>query len=332
MRTLLIAVVLAFVAAPAAEAKTVKVYFTRGEQIAAVKRTSANMEETVKALLAGPTPAEQAQGFGTVIPPGATLTSVKVEDDTARLSLSRDFFTKGPDMDARLAQLVYTLTSGTVEEISLRGHTYSRADFAPPEFEEPEPPALKLKQPKDVKGIQTKLASLGYLPEGKSGVSGTYDYRTMQAVLAFQSWEGLQRDGVVGPNTLARLQTAGRPLAMDRAPGRRVEIYRARGVLLLVDGARVTRAIHTSTGTGGDSPDLGTPPGRFAIYRKEEKSWSVPYKSWLPWAAYWNGGWAIHGYADVPSQPASHGCARVPLVEAQVVYSFVAIGTPVRVV
>jgi lipoprotein-anchoring transpeptidase ErfK/SrfK len=34
----------------------------------------------------------------------------------------------------------------------------------------------------------------------------------------------------------------------------------------------------------------------------------------------------------VPARPASHGCARLPLVEAKVVYDFVSIGTPVRVI
>ena len=151
-------------------------------------------------------------------------------------------------------------------------------------------------------------------------------------MIAFQAWEGLARDGIAGSMTQARLKTAGRPKPMDDQDGRYVEIYRARGVVLLVQDGRVMRAIHTSTGVGGDDPNLGTPPGKFKIYRKELRSWSVPYKSWLPYAAYWNGGWALHGYADVPAQPASHGCARLPLPEAQIVYDFVDIGTPVRVI
>ncbi len=151
-------------------------------------------------------------------------------------------------------------------------------------------------------------------------------------MLAFQGWSNLQRDGVVGPMTLSKLKAAGRPLGIDRGPGKRVEIYRARGVVLLINGAKVVRAIHTSTGLGGDSPDIGTPPGKWKIYRKELRSWSVPYKTWLPYAAYWVGGWALHGYADVPNHPASHGCARLPLPEAKLVYDFVSIGTPVRVI
>ena len=155
----------------------------------------------------------------------------------------------------------------------------------------------------------------------------------MQAVIAFQAWTGLARDGVVGPMTQAKLRSAGRPLPLDRtSKGRRVEIYRARGVVLLISNGRVVRAIHTSTGIGGDSPSTGTPPGKWKIYRKELRSWSVPYKTWLPYAAYWVGGWALHGYADVPPQPASHGCARLPMPEAKIVYDFVSIGTPVQVI
>jgi lipoprotein-anchoring transpeptidase ErfK/SrfK len=58
----------------------------------------------------------------------------------------------------------------------------------------------------------------------------------------------------------------------------------------------------------------------------------VPYKTWLPYACYWNAGWALHGYASVPAQPASHGCARLPLPEARIVYAFARIGTPLRVI
>jgi lipoprotein-anchoring transpeptidase ErfK/SrfK len=34
----------------------------------------------------------------------------------------------------------------------------------------------------------------------------------------------------------------------------------------------------------------------------------------------------------VPAEPASHGCARLPLPEAKIVYAFARIGTPVRVI
>jgi lipoprotein-anchoring transpeptidase ErfK/SrfK len=208
--------------------------------------------------------------------------------------------------------------------------TLSRADFERTGFTPPQSPKVKTPAPADPRAVQAALAALGYLPP--EAATGTFDYRTMQAVVAFQAWEGLTRDGVVGARTAKRLSAAARPLPLSRGSGRHVEIYRRRGVVLLIDGTTVVRAIHTSTGIGGDAPDLGTPPGSFKVYRKELRSWSVPYKSWLPYAAYWSAGWALHGYGDVPARPASHGCARLPMPEAKLVYDFVSIGTPVRVI
>ena len=44
-------------------------------------------------------------------------------------------------------------------------------------------------------------SKLSYLPKG--AVDGLNGYRTQQAVIAFQSWGGLARDGIVGPQTKA---------------------------------------------------------------------------------------------------------------------------------
>ena len=84
--------------------------------------------------------------------------------------------------------------------------------------------------------------------------------------------------------------------------------------------------MHTSTGFGGR-----TPAGTFHVYRKEQLSWSVPFKVWMPWASYFDGGFAMHAYPYVPAYPASHGCVRLPAPEAQRVYAFAVQGTPVYV-
>lgn len=46
---------------------------------------------------------------------------------------------------------------------------------------------------------------------------------------------------------------------------------------------------------------------------------------------YFIRGYAIHGYAEVPTYAASHGCLRVPIPDAASIYSWVRIGTPVDV-
>ncbi len=65
---------------------------------------------------------------------------------------------------------------------------------------------------------QRRLVSLGYLlPADADGLDGP---QTQTAFLAFQKWEGLPRDGVLGPQTLARLQTATRPRPITGARAR----------------------------------------------------------------------------------------------------------------
>jgi lipoprotein-anchoring transpeptidase ErfK/SrfK len=122
------------------------------------------------------------------------------------------------------------------------------------------------------------------------------------------------------------LLKAKRPRARTGRTGRAIEIHRDRGVLLTIEDGAVVRAIHTSTGAGGI-----TPAGSFRVYRKETMSWSVPFSVWMPYAAYFVGGIATHEYPDVPSYPASHGCVRLPAGEAQRVFHFVELGTPVTV-
>jgi len=118
------------------------------------------------------------------------------------------------------------------------------------------------------------------------------------------------------PDSAAASCWAGRPL--PATAGARSNEHRLR--------CRGWRAVHTSTGAGGV-----TPVGSFRVYVKSLLSWSVPFKVWMPYAAYFTGGIATHQSPDVPSYPASHGCVRLPEGDAERVYRFVAVGTPVSV-
>jgi hypothetical protein len=175
-----------------------------------------------------------------------------------------------------------------------------------------------------VRLLQEQLIRLHYLPPGAHG--GVLDDRTWHAVVAFQGWRYLGRTGVVDARTWRALATAILPQpfwGMHRG----VEIDISRQVLLLVDHGRTVRAIHVSTA----APGHYTPHGHFHVYRKERLSWSVPFKVWMPYANYFDAGFAVHGLASVPAYPASHGCVRVPLVEAPIVYAFTYVGMPVWV-
>lgn len=297
----------------------------------------------------------------TLIPEGTTVEKVDVDDSgQATVDLSEEFLDDIPakaaqrtpaeddEVKGRLGQVTYTLTSfEKVDSVKVRsgGVTVqappqrSSGGVSPDDVEQDrgdysEPP--KVPRVPKVRGggggiepgtlsLQQKLARLGYLPS--SGVDGVAGYQTGQAVMAFQAWEGLTRDGDAGPRTRAALKTAKRPKPSAKRPNRFMEIRIGRGVLLLVKGGRTKRAIHVSAG----GPGTETPTGRYRIFRKELMSWSVPFSTYLPYASYFNNGIAFHEYPDVPPYPASHGCVRVPTPEAKRVYSFARMNTVVVV-
>jgi peptidoglycan hydrolase-like protein with peptidoglycan-binding domain len=176
-----------------------------------------------------------------------------------------------------------------------------------------------------VAAVQKRLVTLTFLaPSSRTGVFG---HRTEQAVMGFQGWVGLPRDGVVGTATFRALAKAHAPWPLTRAYTH-VEIFRSRQVMLLVGRHRnVLRSIHVSTGR----PGLATPAGNFRVYRKEKLSWSVPFQAWLPYANYFYGGYAIHQFASVPGYPASHGCVRVAQGDSILVWYFATVGTPVLI-
>lgn len=178
--------------------------------------------------------------------------------------------------------------------------------------------------PISMRDVQKRLAELKFLPP--SEVDGKLGTRTKDAITAFQQWNGLIADGIAGPQTLGTLRTAAVPRPGNNGPPRWLEIYRAKGVTLLVDNGRVKRAIHSSAGKRG----YETPRGSYRIQRKVLKDWSRPYKAWMPYASYFHGGYALHEGA-VPAYPASHGCVRIPSWDAADVYRFATIGTAVVV-
>jgi lipoprotein-anchoring transpeptidase ErfK/SrfK len=158
-------------------------------------------------------------------------------------------------------------------------------------------------------------------------VDGVAGEQTRNAVLAFQKWARLGRDGQAGPQTQAALEHAARPVPQTAGAGPRFEVLLDRQLTLFIENDQVVRTLHVTTGARG----FETPVGSYRVFRKEVDSWSVPYKVWLPWASYFVGGVAFHESPDVPPAPASHGCVRVPRYDAKWLYDHAPNGTPVTV-
>jgi lipoprotein-anchoring transpeptidase ErfK/SrfK len=336
----------AALAAGAATAPTVEVWFLQGEQVVSVDRPGETAEDAIRALLAGPTAAEVKRGIRTYVPAGTPLRSVSVDEKgvaTVDLGIR---FVQGRDAQsllARLSQVVHTATGpegATRVRLLVKGGTplgmfpgasvsgaITVAYLETPNVPTPKPPAAK-PEPVDagVRTAQERLAALGYLlPADVDGQAGP---ATQAAVLAFQKWEGLDRDGEIGPQTLGRLAKATRPTPRTRGPaGRRTEVLLDRQVTLAIEDNRVVRALHISSG----APATPTPPGDFKVYAKYPKWWSVPFREWLLWALPFNGGIAFHELAEVPPYAASHGCVRESNTTSKWLYDFGSVGMPVKV-
>jgi putative chitinase len=83
----------------------------------------------------------------------------------------------------------------------------------------------------DVMQLQQKLTDLGFDP---NGVDGNFGFGTKTAVIAFQKSNGLQADGVVGPNTLAALNGAvggNSSVAVTSASSSKLNVAALRGLI-----------------------------------------------------------------------------------------------------
>jgi peptidoglycan hydrolase-like protein with peptidoglycan-binding domain len=187
----------------------------------------------------------------------------------------------------------------------------------------------------EVRLLQARLTDLGFW---LGPPDGGYGQLTRQAVMAFQKANGLSRDGVAGPATLAALQTAARPAPADPS-GTHVEIDLERQILLVVQDGQTQWVLNTSTGNGeayaapgGGTSVAATPTGRFAVQREIDGLRHAPLGT-LYRPKYFNGGIAIHGAGSIPARPASHGCARVTNAAMDLLWSsgVTAIGSPVVV-
>jgi hypothetical protein len=308
----------------------VNVWFVADGKPVSVARSGTTIQQAVEQLLAGPTAAERKRGVRSAVPRATPLLSVAVSHRIATVDLGERFAAgrDGQALQARVGQLVRTLRSvrgvrgvrvlvaGGVPVGLFPGYDFTRpvrSAIEPSEQHEP-----------TIHDYQQRLIDLGFM--APTGLTGTFDTQTSTAVLGFQKWANLPRDGTLGAETMVMLERATRPEPRLRMPGRRIEVQLRRQLALLIEDNRVVRAVHISSGSGGR-----TPTGSFRVYRKERYSWSVPFKVWLPWASYFTGGIAFHEYPSVPTYAASHGCVRVNYYDAQMLFGFAEQGTPVNV-
>ena len=170
------------------------------------------------------------------------------------------------------------------------------------------------------RGVKVLLLQRALLKEGyATPVTGYYDDATARGVLAFRKANELGRDGFATKQVFAMLARGNGAFKL-RFPkaGKHVEFDWSRQVLVLARGGKPYRTYHTSSGT----PATPTVFGTFHFYLQTPGT----NAKGMVHSSYFIGGYAIHGYASVPSYPASHGCLRVPIPNALQIFSWIDIG------
>jgi peptidoglycan hydrolase-like protein with peptidoglycan-binding domain len=172
-----------------------------------------------------------------------------------------------------------------------------------------------------VRLLQSELDVLHYAVP----LTGVLDEGTGRALIAYRKMTGLGRIPYAGRKVFELLERhAGSFKVRYRSDGRHVEADLTKQVLAEIEPGGRVKSIYTMS---SGKPSTPTVIGRFRVYSKTPGTNSEGMVD----SNYFIRGYAIHGYAEVPTYAASHGCLRVPIPDAAAIYGWVQTGTPVDV-
>ncbi len=162
---------------------------------------------------------------------------------------------------------------------------------------------------KVVKGFKGAMAKMGYV----SGDGECFNGRLGREVLAYRKVNGMNRSQKAGAGLVQKV-FGGKGGYQPRYPkaGEHVEVPLSKQVLVMVKKGKPFAIYPVSTG----KPSTPTITGHYTFYRREPG-----YNSeGMYYSFYWHGGYAVHGYAEVPNYAASHGCIRTFIADQPRIY------------
>ncbi len=169
--------------------------------------------------------------------------------------------------------------------------------------------------------LQSQLNALHYAVP----LNGDYEEATGRAVVAYRKETGLARITSTDATMFHLLEHgAGAFHVHYPQDGRHVEADLTKQVLAEIEPGGRVREIYTMS---SGKPSTPTVIGHFLVYSKTPGTNSEGMVD----SNYFIRGYAIHGYAEVPTYAASHGCLRVPIPDAPAIFGWVQLGTPVDV-
>jgi peptidoglycan hydrolase-like protein with peptidoglycan-binding domain len=170
-------------------------------------------------------------------------------------------------------------------------------------------------------------------------VEGSENPITKAAVMTFQSQHGLPVDGLAGRQVWTALLAASASTGVNTAPYTNVLVDKQvpQTLTLYENGAPVMANVAVNTGAPGADTADGTfpvfehvPSSRMQGTNPDGSTYDDPA---VPWASYFNGGDALHGFVRSSyGTPQSNGCVEMPIAVAAQVWPLTPIGTPVTVI
>ena len=193
-----------------------------------------------------------------------------------------------------------------------------------------------------VKAYQQRFADVHFDP---GAIDGRYGPEMVYAVHALQKMIGAPKTGRLGAQEAMTLATLKYPTPLQpNGEANRTEIDVSKQVITLYENHQVRLITTVSTGSGEsycfNTPRVNptsrvceyanTPSGRYT-YTEYRNGWDKSPLGRLYNPFYFNDGIAVHGYKDVPTTPASHGCTRIPMHIAEYFHTLVKVGDAVYV-
>ena len=266
-------------------------------------------------------------------------------------------------------QAVGPLVPGTTETVTVPGGTTGVVGSEGQHLKQSVTSQFSV-APGSVLRLQQLLAELGYLPltftpaspltsptqEGNNQV-GTFSWRwanqplaletlwtpgvnnviTQGAVMNFEAQNGLQTDGIAGPQVWTDLLADVQSGTGDALPWDYVLVSQSlpESATVYQNGA-VVYSTPVNTGVPGAPTENGTWPV-YARYTVTTMSGTNPDGSHyvdpgIPWVSYFHGGDALHGFVRASyGFPQSDGCVEMPIANAATVFPLTPLGTLVTV-
>lgn len=167
------------------------------------------------------------------------------------------------------------------------------------------------------------------LVEGQDGI-GVDTGKLNQNIFA-QVTANNKNSIAIGTYPIPKSEITKNPHALaGRYPGKYIDVNLSEQTLYAFEGTTLVKQFLISSGIAGHS----TPTGEYSVYGKtraqtmDGPGYSLPNVEWISW---WNGDYSIHGtyWHHNFGHPMSHGCVNASNADAEWLYNWDSIGTPV---